>query len=93
MRRLKWRFVGTAHMILGGMSERNRAIIAPETNDEGEEVKPGFLSSKKPYMELGYGVENIFKFFRVDFIHRLSYTKDVPDVRKFGVFFSVQFTL
>lgn len=93
MRKLKWRLVGTAHMIYGGMSQKNRDIIAPEVNSDGETETVGFLSSKKPYMELGYGVENIFKFFRVDFIHRVSYTKDVPDVRKFGVFFSMQFLL
>jgi hypothetical protein len=93
MRRLKWRLVGTAHMIYGGMSQKNRDIIAPEINAEGETEIPGSFEKQKPYVELGYGVENIFKFFRVDFIHRLSYTKDLPDVRKFGVFFSFQFTL
>jgi hypothetical protein len=56
----------------------------------------GFLSSGKPYIEMGYGVENIFKFLRVDFIHRLSYLQNEPEKpspRKFGIFFSFQFSL
>ena len=96
MRKLKWRLVGTAHMISGGMNQKNRALIAATTSDGLITLPVGFLSSGKPYVELGYGVENIFKFFRIDFIHRLSYLEKEPDKpvpRKFGVFFSFQFTL
>lgn len=93
MRKLKWRLVGTSNVILGGMSSMNKSLIAERPDGEGLTV--GFLSAGKPYIELGYGVENILKFFRVDFIHRVSYldkTKN-PDVRKFGVLFSFQFNL
>ena len=93
MRKLKWRLVGTSNVILGGMSSMNKALIAERPDQEGLTV--GFLSRGVPYIELGYGVENIFKFFRVDFIHRVTYldkTKN-PDVRKFGVLFSFQFNL
>ena len=93
MRKLKWRLVGTSNIILGGMSSMNRALIAERPDEDGLSV--GFLSRGVPYIELGYGVENIFKFFRVDLIHRVSYldkTKN-PDVRKFGVLFSFQFNL
>lgn len=89
MRKLKWRLVGSANMILGGMSSKNRVLIP---QDEEQYLPVGFLEHNKPYVELGYGVENIFRFFRVDFIHRLSYLDD-PDTRKFGVFFSFHFNL
>jgi hypothetical protein len=91
MRKLKWRLVGTANVLYGGMHQHNRDLIAKETND-GPTLQAGFLSVGKPYVELGYGVENIFRFFRIDFIHRLSYL-DKPNIRKFGVFFSAQFSL
>jgi hypothetical protein len=84
IQKLKWRFLGTANVIAGGMSKANKELI---TTDD-----IGFLTNGVPYVELGYGVENIFKFLRVDFIHRLSYL-DRPDARKFGVFFSLQFDL
>ena len=93
MRKLKWRLVGTSNIILGGMSSMNKALIAERPDEEG--VTVGYLSRGAPYIELGYGVENILKFFRVDFIHRVTYLDKAknPDVRKFGVLFSFQFTL
>jgi hypothetical protein len=92
MRKLKWRLVGTSNVILGGMSSMNKALIA---DDPDAESQIGFLSRGVPYVELGYGVENIFKFFRVDFIHRLTYLdkNKNPDVRTFGVLVSFQFNL
>ena len=92
MRQLKWRLVGTSNIIYGGMSQKNRDLIASTTSEGEETLQAGFLEKGKPYIELGYGVENIFKFFRIDFIHRLSYL-DKADTRKFGVFFSFQFNL
>ena len=93
MRKLKWRLVGTSNVIFGGMSSMNKALIAERPDADGLTV--GFLSRGLPYIELGYGVENIFKFFRVDFIHRLTYLDETknPDVRKFGVLVSFQFNL
>jgi len=91
IRKLKWRLVGTANVIYGGLSEANRDINAPET-PEGEETLPIGYFDKRPYVEVGYGVENIFQFLRIDFVHRLSYL-DNPDVRKFAVLFGFQFTL
>lgn len=92
MRKLKWRLVGTSNVILGGMSDRNRAQLVRSAE---EEAPVGFFDGRVPYIELGYGVENIFRFFRVDFIHRLTYldTDVNPNVRKFGVLASFQFTL
>lgn len=90
MRKLKWRLVGTANVLYGGMKPRNQNLI-PDFEAKPAEEKP-FLNPRTPYVELGYGVENIFKFLRVDFIHRLNYL-DRPDVRSFGVFVSAQFTL
>ena len=83
--------MGTANVIYGGLSEANRDINAPET-PEGEETLPIGYFDKRPYVEVGYGVENIFQFLRIDFVHRLSYL-DNPDVRKFAILFGFQFTL
>jgi hypothetical protein len=96
LRKLKWRLQGTANVVYGGLSPGNRALIAPYT-PAGEPTLPVGYFDKGPYVELGYGVENIFRFLRIDFIHRLNYLDhqqqpDVP-VRKFGVFFSFQFQL
>ncbi len=92
MSRLKWRLVGTANIIYGSLRKSNQALISEFTPSGYPALKTGFFSTGKPYVELGYGVENIFKFFRVDFVHRMSYL-DNPDVRKFGVLVTVQFRL
>ena len=92
LNKLKWRLLATANVISGGMRESNQNLISKYT-PEGEETLPaGYFKNGKPYIELGYGVENIFKFFRVDFVHRVSYL-DNPGARKFGVLFTAQFQL
>lgn len=97
MRKLKWRLVGTANVLYGGLSEKNKALLLEDNlMPDGTQTLPvGFLNPDKPYVELGYGVENIFKFFRVDFVHRLTYLDHETDtkVRKFGVLFSAQLIL
>ena len=95
LRRLKWRLVGTANVLYGGLTQKNRDIILDELPDGTIPLSTGSLDRSKPYVELGYGVENIFKFFRVDFIHRLTYLDYNPSVntRRFGILVGVQITL
>jgi hypothetical protein len=40
-------------------------------------------------MEVGAGIENIFRFFRVDYFWRLTY-RDNPDLNPIGLRISVQ---
>jgi hypothetical protein len=91
MRKLKWRLVGTANIIYGDISQSNLDINAPYTPDN-EETLPFGTFDHRPYVEFGYGVENILQFFRIDFFHRLTYL-DNPDARSFGVLFGFQFDL
>ena len=91
--------MGSANVIYGGLSQMNRDINAEVTGPPQHLIlnpQPtlliGSLEKGKPYVELGYGVENILKFIRVDFIHRLSYL-NTPDARKFGILVSFQFDL
>lgn len=92
LRKLNWRLLATGNVILGGMRASNQKLIA-EFNPLGLETLPaGYFTNSKPYVELGYGVENIFKFLRVDFVHRMSYL-DKPNVRKFGILFTAQVQL
>lgn len=83
MRKLKWREVASLRAVYGSMSGANKSIL----------LNPEAFStlSKKPYMEAGFGVENIFKFLRFDFIYRLTYL-DNPDIAKFGVRGALQVT-
>ena len=91
IRKLKWRMVGTANVVMGGLRQDNRTLIAKTTADGAQTLRAGYLGNQ-PYVELGYGVENILKFIRVDFVHRMSYLNN-PDARKFGVLVSFNFSL
>ena len=76
LRRLKWRELVTANVLVGSVSPANVAMI-PALDGQGRAVD-GFSSlTSTPYVELGYGIDNIFKFLRVDAIHRLTYRDNV----------------
>jgi hypothetical protein len=82
--KLKWRNVVTFKSVYGLMSQQNKNIIPPE--------KLTFNTLEKmPYCEISYGIENIFKYFRIDFVHRLTYRSDAR--RNFGVLVSAQVNL
>ncbi|MBS1486688.1 MAG: carboxypeptidase-like regulatory domain-containing protein [Bacteroidetes bacterium] len=92
MNRLKWRLVGTANLIYGSMRPSNQLLISNYTPSGEPALKTGYFTNGIPYVELGYGVENILKLLRIDFVHRLTYL-DNKYARKFGILFTVQFKL
>jgi hypothetical protein len=76
LRRLKWRELVTAKVLMGSVSSENLRLI-PATNETGQAIE-GFSSlTQTPYVEVGYGIDNIFKVLRVDAIHRLTYRDNV----------------
>ena len=52
------------------------------------------MNSWKPYVEVSFGIHNIFKFFSVDYFHRLTYINDgsngAPKTQKWGLRFAFQ---
>lgn len=93
LNKLKWRLLATGNVIMGGMRQSNRDLIAEYMPDNTTPtLTAGYFTNSKPYVELGYGVENIFRFLRVDFVHRLSYL-DNERARKFGILFTAQIQL
>ena len=76
LRRLKWRLVGTGNLLFGGVSQST--LDAQIRTDEIGNDLPFFnvLENGRPFAEVGLGIENIFKVFRVDFIRRLTYLEN-----------------
>jgi hypothetical protein len=72
IRRLKWRELVTAKVLVGSTSAANIATI-PATDSRGTAVEGFNTLNRTPYVELGYGIDHIFKVLRVDAIHRLTY--------------------
>ncbi len=89
-RKLKWRLFATAKVLYGSTRQENIDII-PSTDEQGNPIPSFNTLGEMPYAEVGYGVENILKFVRVDLIHRLTYLDE--NAQNFGVRFSFQFRL
>jgi hypothetical protein len=89
IQKLKWRMVGSANVLWGSVQENNLNNV-PSTDSLGNPLPVfGRLDPKIPFLELGYGIENIFKVFRVDFFHRMNYL-NFPDSKPFHVKISAQ---
>lgn len=90
IKKLRWRVLGTANILYGDLSQKNLDLI-PAITPSGATQESFRALGSTPYVELGYGIENIFRFLRVDAFHRLTYLDE--GARKFGVKVSVQFKL
>lgn len=75
MRKLKWREVVYAKGMIGDLSKENRNF------SDFPEFSGGLEG--KPYLEVGAGIENIFKIFRVDANWRLTHL-DHEDIIPYG---------
>ena len=74
------------------MSKSNIDLVIYEQDARGNDIVPFYTLNKKPYIEVGYGLENILKVVRIDAFHRLTYLNNM-NVNKFGLKFSLQLIL
>jgi hypothetical protein len=82
IRKLKFRQFYSAKALWGSLSETNRLYNMPV----GSTYKFESLNGNT-YLEVGTGVDNIFRFFRVDFVWRLlPRPLPVEKVKRFGIF-------
>ena len=91
MRRLKWRLIASANVLYGGLREENILISDFPTDENGRAILPFRRWNDRPYVEVGYGVENILKLFTVQAYHRLTYLDS--DASRFGLKFNVSLRL
>lgn len=86
-RKLKLRQFWEAKGIIGNLSDANYKMnFVPGS--------PFKSLNNKMYLEIGTGIDNIFKFFSVDFIWRVLPQPLPPErVDRFGVFFGFKFSL
>ncbi|GAB4288973.1 MAG: DUF5686 and carboxypeptidase-like regulatory domain-containing protein [Marinilabiliales bacterium] len=72
-KKLKWREVIWGKGVVGTLRQENMAIMSFLPNMSGFDNPNNNINLLKPYLEGGVGIENIFKFFRIDLIKRFSY--------------------
>ena len=90
IKKLKWREVFSFRGMFGNLTDKNNPFLEEERENlfafpSGSYV----MDSSTPYMEVGVGIENIFKFLRLDYVWRLTY-KDHPDIQTKGVRFMMK---
>lgn len=88
IKKLKLRAVASTNMVYGSLSMENRFYdpennpqgILPQTTLDGVPLTTYRVFDKgKPFIEISYGVENIFKVLRIQVFHRLTYLyEDAP---------------
>lgn len=86
-RKLQIREVVSGKILFGSLSDTNNPDYNPDlfkfqADDFGNPMT--YSLSQGPYVEVSAGIENIFKFFRVDLVKRLTYL-DHPNVTDWGV--------
>jgi hypothetical protein len=92
IKKLQWRTVVSANAAFGSFDDSKNGYFDPADNPDGILKKPSLTTGSvfysveynKPYAELSYGIENIFRFLRVDLVHRLTYLEN-PGSQRFAV--------
>lgn len=85
---LKWREVFGFRGFMGDLNKKNNPLhnhdllLLPERT---------YTTDNAPYMEFNVGIENILKFFRIDYVRRINYL-DHPDINKDGFRISFDMT-
>jgi len=93
LKKLKWREVVSFKSAWGGLSDQNNPALHSSLYQfpvatNGQPIT--YALSGTPYMEGGVGIENIFKFMRVDVVRRFDYL-DHPNVSPYGIRARVKF--
>jgi hypothetical protein len=81
-RKLKWREVGYFKGLIGSLETRNKNY---------SKFPLGLSELSSPYYEAGFGIENIFKFIRIDAVWRLSHLNKSSS-SNYGIYGSFMFS-
>lgn len=87
IKKLKWREVVSFKSLWGSLNVKNdpsktKGTFLFPVNEQGQNLS--YSLDKEPYIEASAGISNIFKFFRVDYVARLTYL-DHPGVDNWGI--------
>lgn len=84
-KKLKWRTVVSGKGLWGTLSDKNNGAL--DDTKSIMKFPQGLSDVTDPYFEASVGIENIFKFFRVDAMWRLTHLEANPhqDFEQFGI--------
>ena len=76
---------------LAGSLHKGQCQLIPLTDTENQAIFQPRGLDDIPYVEVGYGVDNIFKILKIQAIHRLTH-RDSPGAQNFGVKAALHFS-
>lgn len=86
VKKLKLREIVSFRGMFGDLSKKN----IPQNNQDLYAFPEGvYRMGRTPYMEASVGVTNLLKFFRIEYVWRLSY-RDHPNIDKSGIRIGLQ---
>lgn len=89
IKKLKWREWLAIKGVYGHLTDKNNPFLEKNKNDDTIFLFPkgSDVMGNTPYWECVVGVHNIFKFFAVEYVRRLTYINR-PGIHKGGVRFN-----
>ena len=88
LKKLKWREIITFKSLWGGLDQSSRPSsengLLRFPVDETTKKPLTYTLENKPYIEASFGIGNLFRFVRVDYVRRINYL-DHPNVSKWGI--------
>lgn len=90
VKKLKLREVVSWRGLWGSLTDKNNPALDP-TMVQFPTIADCYIMGKRPYMEIGVGLDNILTFLRVDYVWRINY-RDNPGVNRGGVRVKMHFT-
>ncbi len=94
----KWRNFAFVKAAYGSLSNENKSLMPEEkpitVPSERTFNKVNSFKDNIPYVEVGYGFENIFRILSINMVHRLTYLEPVPfypSHRRWGINVGLKF--
>lgn len=91
LKKLKWREFIAIKGMWGHLTDKNNPTLHPDDPMLFKLPEESHVMTNQPYWEATFGIHNIFKFFGVDYVRRLTY-RDLPSVKKWGIRFNFMMT-
>ena len=94
IKKLHWREYIGFRMLWGTLTDKNNPFLEQNQGNSRLMYFPEgchVMDPDRPYSELVIGVHNIFKFFHVEYVRRLSYN-DLPTSPKWGMRYVIAFS-
>ena len=79
LRRLQWREVASLRAAYGTIRKQNNGIVGSEDASAVMIFPEKMGKLNRPYVEMGVGITNIFRFLRIDAFWRMTHRYEVKD--------------